>query len=76
MSPPAAEVVANSADSTTASSGFEVTRTPAPTYLRYKVVSGYFDFVTSTGVAIDEMDVLPQGRSDHLPISFRTRFAA
>jgi endonuclease/exonuclease/phosphatase (EEP) superfamily protein YafD len=50
-------------------SGYTLTRTTEPTYVRYKYFSGYFDFVTSTGFTIDHVDVLPAGASDHRPIS-------
>lgn len=56
--------------------GYQLTRTNAPTYVRYRYFSGYFDFVTSTGFEIDDIDVLPQGASDHLPISLVARIAA
>ena len=56
--------------------GYQLTRTNAPTYVRYRYFSGYFDFVTSTGFEIDDIDVLPQGASDHLPISLTARIAA
>jgi endonuclease/exonuclease/phosphatase (EEP) superfamily protein YafD len=52
-------------------SGYTLTRTTEPTYLRYKYFSGYFDFVTSTGFTIDGVDVLPAGASDHRPISLK-----
>jgi endonuclease/exonuclease/phosphatase family metal-dependent hydrolase len=58
------------------STGYQLTRTTAPTYVRYRYFSGYFDFVTSTGFHIDSIDVLPQGASDHLPISLEARIAA
>jgi endonuclease/exonuclease/phosphatase family metal-dependent hydrolase len=58
------------------SAGYQLTRTNAPTYVKYRYFSGYFDFVTSTGFAIDNIDVLPQGASDHLPISLEARIAA
>ena len=48
---------------------FRITRTPSPTYIARKYFKGYFDFVTSTGFDIGEIEVLPQGASDHLPIS-------
>ncbi|PSL39327.1 hypothetical protein CLV49_2961 [Labedella gwakjiensis] len=57
-------------------SGFELTRSTEPTYLRYKYFSGYFDFVTSNGYAIERVDVLPFGASDHRPISFTAHLAA
>jgi endonuclease/exonuclease/phosphatase family metal-dependent hydrolase len=56
--------------------GYQLTRTNAPTYVRYRYFSGYFDFVTSSGFHIDNIDVLPQGASDHLPISLEARIAA
>lgn len=56
--------------------GYQLTRTPTPTYIRYKLFSGYFDFVTSTGFRIEDIDVLPRGVSDHLPIRVEARIAA
>jgi endonuclease/exonuclease/phosphatase family metal-dependent hydrolase len=58
------------------STGYQLTRMPSPTYVRFRYFSGYFDFVTSTGLVIDDLEVLPQGRSDHLPISLTARIAA
>ena len=59
--------------------GYQLTRTTSPTYsgtvLRMPF-RGYFDFVTSTGFAIGDVQVLPQGASDHLPISLTARIAA
>ena len=57
-------------------SGYQLTRTPTPTYVRFRYFSGYFDFITSTGFVIDDVEVLPQGASDHLPISLSARIAA
>jgi len=48
--------------------GYDLLRSTEPTYFRYRFFSGYFDFVTSTGVQIDRVDVLPAGASDHRPI--------
>lgn len=58
------------------STGYQLTRMPTPTYVRFRYFSGYFDFVTSTGFVIDDLEVLPQGLSDHLPISLTARIAA
>lgn len=58
------------------STGYQLTRMPSPTYVRFRYFSGYFDFVTSTGFDIDHLEVLPQGRSDHLPISLEARITA
>jgi endonuclease/exonuclease/phosphatase (EEP) superfamily protein YafD len=54
-------------------SGYQLTRTPTPTYIRYKYFSGYFDFVTSTGFRIEDIVVLPKGESDHLPIRLEAK---
>ena len=56
--------------------GYQLTRTNRPTYVKYKIFRGHFDFVTSTGCTISNLDVLPQGASDHLPISLTARVAA
>jgi endonuclease/exonuclease/phosphatase family metal-dependent hydrolase len=53
--------------------GYQLTRTPTPTYVRYKYFSGYFDFVTSTGFRIEDIVVLPKGESDHLPIRLEAK---
>jgi endonuclease/exonuclease/phosphatase (EEP) superfamily protein YafD len=52
-------------------SGYTLTRSTEPTYVRYKFFSGYFDFVTSSGFTIDGVDVLPPGASDHRAISLK-----
>ena len=56
--------------------GYQLTRASAPTYVARKYFRGYFDFVTSTGFEVGEIEVLPQGASDHLPISLEARVAA
>lgn len=57
--------------------GYTLTRMPSPTYIKFPFAGGgYFDFVTSTGFEIDNLEVLPQGRSDHLPIAMEARIAA
>jgi endonuclease/exonuclease/phosphatase (EEP) superfamily protein YafD len=48
--------------------GYDLTLSDRRTYLRYKIFRGHFDFVTSTGFAIENVETLPQGVSDHLPI--------
>jgi endonuclease/exonuclease/phosphatase family metal-dependent hydrolase len=57
-------------------SGYALMRSTEPTYLRYKFFTGYFDFVTSTGFEISQVDVLPAGASDHRAISLDARLAA
>jgi endonuclease/exonuclease/phosphatase (EEP) superfamily protein YafD len=54
--------------------GHDLVRTTEPTYFRYKFFSGYFDFVTSTGVRIDRVDVLGEGASDHRPIRLTAHY--
>jgi endonuclease/exonuclease/phosphatase family metal-dependent hydrolase len=55
--------------------GYRLTRSTQPTYLRYKIFSGYFDFVTSTGYDISHVDVLPAGKSDHRAISLEAHIS-
>ena len=61
------------------SSGYQLTRTTEPTYngtvMRVKF-RGYFDFITSTGFDIRDVEVLPQGLSDHLPVRLEASIAA
>jgi endonuclease/exonuclease/phosphatase (EEP) superfamily protein YafD len=56
--------------------GYELIRTTEPTYARYKVFTGYFDFVTSNGFTIGKVDVLPKGASDHRAISLAAEVRA
>jgi endonuclease/exonuclease/phosphatase family metal-dependent hydrolase len=49
-------------------SGYDLTLSDLPTYLRYRIFKGHFDFVTSTGMTITSVETLPRGTSDHLPI--------
>lgn len=55
--------------------GYQLTRMPSHTYVRFRF-GGYFDFVTSAGFDIDDLEVLPQGKSDHLPISLTAKVPA
>lgn len=49
-------------------SGYDLTLSDRPTYTRYKVFVGHFDFATSVGMTIDNVETLRRGTSDHLPI--------
>ena len=49
-------------------SGYLLTLSDQPTYTRYKIFKGHFDFATSVGITIDKVSTLPRGKSDHLPI--------
>lgn len=48
--------------------GYDLTLSDTRTYTRYRFVRGHFDFTTSAGMAIESVETLPQGTSDHLPI--------
>ena len=49
-------------------SGYDLTLSDKPTYTRYKIFRGHFDFATSSGMTIENVETLPQGISDHMPI--------
>ena len=48
--------------------GYELSLSDRQTYTRYKVFTGHFDFATSLGLEIQNVETLPRGASDHLPI--------
>lgn len=48
--------------------GYDLSLSNRRTYTRYRFFKGHYDFVTSQGLAIDDVMTLPQGTSDHLPI--------
>ncbi|WP_353889763.1 endonuclease/exonuclease/phosphatase family protein [Galbitalea sp. SE-J8] len=60
--------------------GYDLTRSDKRTYSRYKVFRGHFDFATSSGMVIENIETLRKGISDHLPIlvtaSLKERAAA
>lgn len=49
-------------------SGYDLTLSDTRTYTRYKYFRGHFDFATSVGLRIDNVETLPRGKSDHMPI--------
>ncbi|MDJ0349521.1 endonuclease/exonuclease/phosphatase family protein [Cryobacterium sp. PH29-G1] len=49
-------------------SGYDLTLSDTRTYTRYKFFRGHFDLATSMGLAITNVETLPQGTSDHMPI--------
>jgi endonuclease/exonuclease/phosphatase family metal-dependent hydrolase len=49
-------------------SGYDLSLSDRRTYTRYKIFTGHFDFVTSVGMVIENVETLPIGKSDHLPI--------
>ncbi|WP_105566316.1 endonuclease/exonuclease/phosphatase family protein [Microbacterium halophytorum] len=56
--------------------GYDLTLSDSRTYTRYRFFKGHYDFVTSRLLSIEDVQTLPQGTSDHLPIfvqaSYRT----
>jgi len=49
-------------------SGYDLTLSDSRTYTRYKFFRGHFDLATSVGLTIDNVETLPRGTSDHMPI--------
>jgi len=49
-------------------SGYDLTLSDTRTYTRYKFFRGHFDLATSVGLTIDNIETLPRGTSDHMPI--------
>jgi endonuclease/exonuclease/phosphatase (EEP) superfamily protein YafD len=49
-------------------SGYDLTLSDRTTYTRYKYFRGHFDFATSVGLDISNVQTLPSGASDHKPI--------
>jgi hypothetical protein len=49
-------------------SGYDLTLSDTRTYTRYKFFRGHFDLATSVGLTIDNVETLPRGTSDHMPI--------
>lgn len=49
-------------------SGYDLTLSDTRTYTRYKFFRGHFDLATSMGLSITNVETLPQGTSDHMPI--------
>jgi endonuclease/exonuclease/phosphatase family metal-dependent hydrolase len=49
-------------------SGYDLTLSDNMTYARYKFFRGHFDLATSVGFDIGNVETLPRGTSDHMPI--------
>lgn len=58
------------------SNGYDLTLSDARTYTRYKFLRGHFDFATSAGMTIHDVETLPRGASDHLPIVVTSSYRA
>jgi endonuclease/exonuclease/phosphatase (EEP) superfamily protein YafD len=57
-------------------SGYDLTLSDTMTYTRYKFFKGHFDFATSVGLAINKVETLPRGKSDHMPILVAAEYLA
>lgn len=57
-------------------SGYDMALSDRKTYTRYKFFKGHFDFVTSAGLAVDSVETLPRGDSDHMPILVTADYSA
>lgn len=57
-------------------SGYDLSLSDTRTYTRYKIFRGHYDFVTSSGFAIDNVETLARGESDHKPILVSADYAA
>jgi endonuclease/exonuclease/phosphatase family metal-dependent hydrolase len=59
-----------------AKSGYDLTLSDRRTYTAYKFFRGHFDFVTSQGFTIEDVETLPRGSSDHIPILVTASYGA
>jgi endonuclease/exonuclease/phosphatase family metal-dependent hydrolase len=59
-----------------AKSGYDLTLSDRRTYTAYKFFRGHFDFVTSQGFTIKDVETLPRGSSDHIPILVTAAYGA
>ena len=57
-------------------SGYDLTLSDTRTYTRYKFFSGHFDLATSVGLTIENVETLPRGTSDHMPILVTSSYTA
>jgi len=57
-------------------SGYDLSLSDETTYARYRYFKGHFDFATSVGLAIDAVQTLPAGASDHRPILVEADYEA
>jgi endonuclease/exonuclease/phosphatase (EEP) superfamily protein YafD len=57
-------------------SGYDLSLSDSTTYTRYKFFKGHFDFVTSADLTITNVETLPSGRSDHMPILVSADYAS
>ncbi len=56
-------------------SGYDLTLSDNHTFTRYKFFGGHFDLATSVGLTIDNIETLPSGTSDHMPIMVTSSYS-
>ncbi|MEP6480663.1 MAG: endonuclease/exonuclease/phosphatase family protein [Rhodoglobus sp.] len=56
--------------------GYDLTLSDRRTYTAYKFFRGHFDFVTSQGFTIEDVETMPRGSSDHIPILVTAAYGA
>ncbi len=59
-----------------AKTGYDLTLSDRRTYTAYKFFRGHFDFVTSQGFTVEDVETLPRGSSDHIPILVTAAYGA
>ncbi len=59
-----------------AKTGYDLTLSDRRTYTAYKFFRGHFDFVTSQGFTIENVETMPRGSSDHIPILVTASYGA
>lgn len=59
-----------------AKSGYDLSMSDRRTYTAYKFFRGHFDFVTSQGFTVEDVETLTRGSSDHIPILVTAKYGA
>lgn len=59
-----------------AETGYDLTLSDRRTYTAYRFFRGHFDFVTSQGFTIEDVETLARGSSDHIPIMVTASYGA
>ena len=59
-----------------AKTGYDLTLSDRRTYTAYKFFRGHFDFVTSQGFTIENVETMPRGSSDHIPILVTAKYGS
>ena len=59
-----------------AKTGYDLSMSDRRTYTAYKFFRGHFDFVTSQGFTVEDVETLTRGSSDHIPILVTAAYGA